>query len=237
LYLDITQEAEVSKLIGEQRPEIIIHVANNADARWCEANPEKAIKLNQKATEYIVSATNSINAKLIYISSFEAIRPMNVYANTKKESEKIIAKTKEGYLILRPSVILWFSPNTTNDRPFSRLLKNLDQGTPAVYDTSRKFQPSYLGHICEVIDVSIQKKLWNEIILVAVEDLKSRYDTAKDILAPFGITVEVADKHDTLPVVKEDLSKLKKLNLPAYSYDRMIQKIIDEINHRELFQL
>lgn len=236
-HLDIADPIEVDSVISTYKPDIIIHAANNANARWCEANPKEAVLLNQTATQYIVDNADKINAKVIYISSFAVHNDTNVYGRTKKASEEITKQAKGGYLILRPSFILGFSPNTVNDRPFNRLLKNLDEGTEAIYDTSWRFYPTYLGQISEIIRVCIEKNMWNHIIPVAVPELKTRYDTAKDILSPFGITVIPVDKHDTLPLTKEDFVILDTLHLPKYSYDKMIGAIVSEIKKRETFRI
>lgn len=236
--LDVTNKAEVSTILEKEKPDIIIDVAANANSRWCEANPEEAIKLNEKATQYLVDAANKINAKIIYISSFAAYNPDNVYAKTKYNSEQIIKNTKNGWIILRPSLILGFSPNITNDRPFNRLLKNKDEGTLAEYDTSWKFQPTSLGHLSDVIKEIINKNINNELIPVVVDELKSRYDTANDILSPFGIKVIPIDNHDTAHFSeKKDISKLKKLELPTCTYQDMINRIVEEIKNRDIYKL
>ena len=165
-----------------------------------------------------------------------AIKPSNLYGKTKLKSEEIIKTTKSGYLILRPSLILGYSPNTTNDRPFNRLLKNLDVGVSATYDTSWKFQPTYIKHISEVIEACINKQLFNKSIVIAVPEMRSRYDTAKDILTPFGVTITPIDAKDsTFEIFEDDLSKLNELDLPKYTYNEMIKGIIDEIKNREKF--
>lgn len=233
--LDITDAADAKRVIDKQQPDIILHAAASADARWCEANPEEAVKLNQESTRNIVEIANKAGSKIIFISSYAAINPINVYGRTKHESESHVKHAKNGYIILRPSLIIGFSPNAVNDRPFNRILKNLDQKTEAIYDTSWKFQPSYLGHISEVIIDVLSRKIINETIPIAVSDLKTRYDIAIDILKPFNIDVVSVDKQDNTPVVVEDLKKLDKLNLPKYSYEEIIAKIIDEIRHREIF--
>lgn len=234
--LDVTNKENVNLVLEEIKPDVIIDTANNASANWCDANPEKAIALNQKSTEYIVEAANRISAKVIYISSMAAIEPQNLYGRTKLESERITKLTKAGYLILRPSLILGYSPNTTNDRPFNRLLNNLDKGVPAIYDISWKFQPTYIGQISEVIKKCVESGYWNYTITIAASDLKSRFDTAKDILSPFGIKVTPVDNHDdTFATFQEDDLQLKLLNLPAISYKNMITKIIQEIKQRDDF--
>lgn len=235
-HLDITNKTKVKNVIGEIKPDVIIHVANNASAKWCDANPDKAVLLNQTATQYIVEAANEVNSKLIYISTMGAIQPSNLYGGTKQKSEEIIKTTRNGYLILRPSLILGYSPNTTNDRPFNRLLKNLDEGVPAVYDTSWKFQPTYIRHISEVIESCINKEVLSRSIVIGVPEMKSRYDTAKDILTPFGIKVTPIDTKDlTFEIFEDDLSELNELDLPKYTYEEMIKEIVNEVRNREKF--
>lgn len=238
IKLDITDENAVSQVLDKNKPDIIIHVANNANSRWCDANPEKAVLLNQTATTYIVKKANNIGAKLIYISSMGAINPTNIYGKTKLESEKIVKTARNSYLILRPSLILGYSPNETNDRPFNRLLKNLGGSKEAIYDTSWKFQPTYIRHIGEVIASCIKKNIYNQEINIAVPEMKSRFDTAKDILTPFGIKVSEAPGLDsTFKNFKDDLSELNDLNLPKYAYRQMIEGIIFEIKNKSLYRL
>lgn len=235
IHLNITDFEEIKGVIDEQKPEIIIHAASNANARWCEANPKLAIALNQEPTRNIIESANNINAKVIFISSYAAAMPNNVYGKTKYQSEQYVKQIRKGFVIIRPSLLLGFSPNTTNDRPFNRILKNLDSKTEAIYDTSWKFQPSYLGHVSEVIAQVIERNILNETISVAVPEIKTRYDIAKDILEAFHIEVKPIDKQDAANVIVDDLKALRILKLPQYNYEKTISKIIDEIKHRELF--
>lgn len=238
IQLDITDKAQVEKIITQQKPDIIIHAANNASSKWCDANPDKATLLNQTATKFIVDIANTHEIKMIYISTMGAIEPKGIYGRTKAESETIIKQTKCGYLLLRPSLVLGYSPNTINDRPFNRLLRNLDNNETAVYDTSWKFQPTYISHISEIISSCIEKSIWNQTISISVPELKSRFDTANDILSPFGMKVTPVDNHDsTFAVFEDKLVEIHKFKLPEYSYTKMIDKIIQEIKKRTKFTL
>ncbi len=229
VHLNITNEDDVKKVVNDYSSKIIIHVANNASSKWCDVNPEAAMLLNQTATKYIVDVANQIGALLIYISSMAAINPQNLYGRTKLQSEEIVKTVKNGYIIIRPSLILGYSPNTTNDRPFNRLLKNLDEDVLAIYDTSWLFQPTYIKHISDVIQVCINRKICNQSIVVACSAMKSRYDTAKDILTPLGVKVMPTDAKESTEVFKDDLSELTELDLPKYTYTEMVSLIIDEI--------
>lgn len=235
--LDITNSTEITQTISFQKPDIILHVAADANPRTCEANPEKAIALNQTSTENIVREANAMGAKMIFMSSLGAVNPEDVYGETKLHSEEYAKNTNAGWIILRPSLIIGYSPNTQNDRPFNRILKNIDTKTEAIYDTSWKFQPTYIGHLSEVIETVIRKNMWNKIIPIVTPDLKSRFDIAHDILKAFDIKVSPIDKHDSMRTITDDLSTLKRLNLPVYSYETMIEKIIEEIRRRNDFSL
>jgi dTDP-4-dehydrorhamnose reductase len=235
VHLDVTDPDEVKKVVTSYMPDVIIHAAASADARWCEANPAEASKLNKEATGSIVDAANDIGSRVIFISTFAAINPVNVYGRTKRESEEYVKQVKNGYIILRPSLIIGYSPNTVNDRPFNRILKNIDQKTEAVYDTSWKFQPTYIRHISEVIQEILDKKINNETIPIAVNDLKTRFNIAKDILDPFKIEVAPIDKQDSTPVITDNLEKLNELDLPKYTYQEIISEIIVEIRNREIY--
>ncbi|MBI4973783.1 sugar nucleotide-binding protein [Candidatus Roizmanbacteria bacterium] len=118
--LDVTKKDDVTKLITAFKPQIIIHVANIADPRWCATHPPEALLLNQIATEFIASSAIKFNSKIIYLSSIVAYEPATLYSQTKVESEKIIASSTDNYIHLRPAFVLGYSPNTTNDRPFNR---------------------------------------------------------------------------------------------------------------------
>ena len=229
--LDITNQSDVENFIKRKKPDIIIHVAANASGSWCEKNPTPAVAINQEGTKYLVNAANLTNSKIILISSFAVANTDSLYGRTKIASEEYVKKAKAGYVILRPSLIVGFSPNTINDRPFNRFLKNITEGTPAIYDTSWKFQPTWLRHLDEVIEAILERGINREIIPIAVPELKTRYDIANDILSRFNINVSPEDKQDNTPTFSEKLDKLKELNLPAYSYDEMIAGIVQEINN------
>ena len=228
-YLDIRDKIAVEKFVQKNKPDIIIHVAANASGSWCEKNPEQALAINKEGTKNIADAANNINAKIIFISSFAVMDSQSLYGQTKIEGEKYIKNTRAGYIILRPSLIVGFSPNTTNDRPFNRFLKNITEKTPAIYDTSWKFQPTWLRHVSEIIKLVIERGIINEVIPISVPEIKTRFDIANDVLPEFNIKVIPEDKKDLTPNFSDDLKKLKELQLPFYSYNQMIQGIKEEI--------
>jgi dTDP-4-dehydrorhamnose reductase len=239
IFLDITDKKALQKIIQDFKPSIIIQAANNADARWCEANPVQARILNTESTSWITELCNQSGSKFIYISSIAADLLKNVYGSSKLFSEEIIKSSSLNYLILRPSLILGYSPNTENDRPFNRILKNINQRIPAIYDDSWQFQPTHLKHLADVIKHCINKDISQETIDVGVNSITvSRFKACTDILSPFGIETLKAKTIDSSPTfIFKDLDGLNRLKLPTISYHEMISEIVEEINHSSKFSI
>ena len=227
--LDIRQIDDVKRIFENKKPDIVIHVAANPSAAWCKDNPDEARAINLIGTKNIVETANIIDAKVIYISSMATMDENSLYGKMKVEGEEIVKTAKNGYAILRPSLIIGLSPNTTNDRPFNRLLKNITEHTPAVYDNSWNFQPTWLNHISQAIEIIIDNNITNEVIPICVPEIITRFDIARDILSDFGINVISEDKNDASPTLTDDQNKLRELNLPIYSYEQMIHGIKNDI--------
>jgi len=229
--LDIRSKVDVDKYIHFSRPDIIVHVAANASGSWCEKNPEQAIAINLDGTKNIIDAANLYESKVVFISSMAVANFDSIYGKTKIESEGYVKNTRAGYVILRPSLIVGLSPNTSNDRPFNRFLKNIRENSPAIYDTSWKFQPTWLRHLSEVVGVIIEKNILNEVIPICVSEIKTRFEIANDLLPEFNVEVVPEDQKDTNPTFSVDLNKLKELKLPVYTYRQMIDGVREEIKN------
>lgn len=217
--LNITNEEEVSRIFNEIKPDIVIHVANYPSPRSAVNNKENFIKLNDDATTFVVGIANKIGAKVIFISSQAANNPDNIYGKLKAESEELVTTTKAGYLILRPSMIVGFSPNTINPRPFNRILKCLDDRTIiGEFDTSWKLQPTYIGNLSQVIEKAINNNIWNKVMPVFIDELVTQYQIAQDILSKFDIKVDQINQHINIPPSKDDLREFNSFDLFPYTY-------------------
>lgn len=238
LKLDLLDREAVSKFFEEKKPDIVVHVANFPSPRSAVNNENKFTKLNENSTEYIVEAANNIGAKVVFISSQAANNPDNIYGKLKVKSEEMVKEVTSGYLTLRPSLMVGFSPNTTNPRPFNRILSCLDnRSVIGEFDTSWKLQPSYVGHLSQAIDKVIQRDLWNKTIPVFINEIVTQYQLAYDILEPFGVSIKEVDQHMDIPLSPENLTDMNGLELMPNSYKDMVKLIVEEIKNRDKFKL
>lgn len=228
--LNVTNKNDVDRVVGDIKPEIIIHIANNPSSEWCAAHPNEAIELNQNSSIHLTNSANKINAKIVYVSTMGAIIPRDLYQKTKANSEEIFKSTKAGYLILRPSVGIGYSPNTMHDNFFNQLVACLNHDKKAIFDTSLKLQPTHLTHISIIIRECFDKKLWNQVIPISVPEMKSRYDIANDILKEFGIEVGQIDQHiPPFNSVEGIDDELREYGLTTMTYEQVINMTIDDI--------
>jgi len=196
VQLNLTDKNAVERLLKEKVPDVIVHVANFPSPRSAVNNEEKFESLNGVSTGCLVENANRIGSKFVFISSQAANNPeSNIYGKLKLKSEKLVESVRAGYLILRPSLIVGFSPNTTNPRPFNRILSCLDNKEDVCeFDTSWKLQPSYVGHLSQVIDKTIQSNKWYMAVPVFIDELVTQYQIAKDVLEKFEVKVEPIDQ-------------------------------------------
>lgn len=115
--LDITKKQNVSAVIRNLNPDIVIHAAALTDVDGCELDPKKAYRINSEGAKNVALACKAIGAVLIYISTdfvFNGRRkkpyketdktdPLSVYADSKLKGESLVKKTLKKYFILRTS--------------------------------------------------------------------------------------------------------------------------------------
>ncbi len=117
VQLDITNRSEVSRIITELQPDVIIHCAAWTNVDGAE-DPEKqplVYRINAEGTENIAKAARAVGAKMMYISTDyvfdgqgerawepdDACGPQSVYGRTKLEGELAVREILEKYFIVR----------------------------------------------------------------------------------------------------------------------------------------
>jgi len=115
--LDITNKAEVFRVIETIQPDFIIHTAALIGIGLCENNKELAYDINVNGTRHLAEAADKANSRIVHISTdyvFDGKKgmyketdkpnPLNYYAKTKLEAEKLINKNNT---IIRTSIYGW----------------------------------------------------------------------------------------------------------------------------------
>lgn len=118
VQLDITDQEAVEKVIGEAKPDVVIHCAawTAVDMAEDDDRVELVRKVNVGGTQYIADVCKRLNCKMTYISTdyvfdgqgtdpwkpdCKEYKPLNVYGRTKLEGELAVSNTLEKYFIVR----------------------------------------------------------------------------------------------------------------------------------------
>lgn len=162
---------------------------------------------------------------MIFLSSFAAYNPSNVYGQNKVEAEELVKKLKN-YLIIRPSLVVGESPNTQASKLFNQIVHMITDRSQIKLDSSWKFEATYLRHLAEIIYTAIENSEINQLTIpVVAKGLTSRYQIAQELLFDYEITVEEIDQNRIIPLPELDLSMFEKFDLFTYTYDEIIAEM------------
>jgi len=117
--MDITQAEEIRTAFENYRPSHIIHTAALTDVDRCEREPELCKEINERATELLVQAANSIQAHFQFISTDfvfdgekgnyqeeDALSPLSEYGRSKAKGETYVQRhSKFGWSIARTIIV------------------------------------------------------------------------------------------------------------------------------------
>ena len=118
VQLDITDAEAVRRVIGEERPDVVVHCAawTAVDAAEDEENRAKVHAINADGTRNIAEAARSVDAKMVYLSTdyvFDGqgtrpwepdcpdYNPLNVYGQSKLDGELAVRAALDKYFIVR----------------------------------------------------------------------------------------------------------------------------------------
>lgn len=150
IKIDLLQTDELNLLFKDIKPDYVIHLAAVTPSKLFEVDEKYIYSVNVNLTGKIASLCHSFNSYLIFTSTElvynegenikedHEIYPLNIYAQTKLEAEKVILKYGKYFLILRTSLMYGFSISTHKsffDYSFIKLLNG--ETVKAFYDQYR----------------------------------------------------------------------------------------------------
>lgn len=196
-FLDITKKNEVSRFIKKIKPAIIILTAAFTNVDACQTQKRLARDVNFKGAENVARAAKGNSSKLIYLSTsyiFDGKKgnyrendkphPINYYAQTKLEAEKIIQKELKDYLIIRTNWVFDLGYDARNF--IVRLLDNLKNGVPIKVPVDQYGNPTLARNIAWGIEELITKNKKGIYHMVG-RDKMNRYEFAKKVAKFFNL--------------------------------------------------
>jgi dTDP-4-dehydrorhamnose reductase len=197
IKIDLTNQAEISKIIARLKPEAIIHLAAYTDVDGCETNQDLAWKINAEATRHVAIASAGVNSHLTYVSTdyvFDGERgfyteedktnPISYYGYTKLKGEEFVKEHATKWCIARPSVIYGWLDYKQNFATW--LINNLNQKKEVKVLKDQYVSPTLNTNLSEMLLEITERKI-NGVLHTAGSSRVSRYEYALRLAEVFNL--------------------------------------------------
>ena len=123
--MDITDVETVAAMIGDYKPDAVIHCAAYTQVDVAEEKMDLAWRINVIGAQNVAMACRSVNASMVYISTdyvfdgklgrfyteFDAVNPLGVYGKSKYAGEVLARQANEKLYVLRTAWLYGEGPN------------------------------------------------------------------------------------------------------------------------------
>lgn len=204
IQLDITDEAAVSRVFAEVKPDAVIHCAawTAVDLAEDEDKQEKVYAINALGTRYIAEACKQLGCKMMYISTDYVFNgqgetpwqpdckdyaPLSVYGKTKLEGELAVSGLLEKFFIVR---IAWvFGLNGKN---FIKTMLSLGQKYDSLCVVCDQIgTPTYTLDLARLLVDMIETEKYGYYHATNEGGYISWADFAKEIFCQAGMNTQV----------------------------------------------
>jgi dTDP-4-dehydrorhamnose reductase len=236
--VDITDKEAVLSSISSSDASIVLHLAAKADVEGCEKDKElktdgEAWKINVEGTRNVVDACIASNKKIIYISTDFVFggddtpekgyteeshpNPVNWYAQTKYEGEKIVQGATVPWVIMRIAYP-YRAKFVKND--FVRVFKSLlEQGKHLNLITDHIVNATFIDDIAGALDVLLDQNQTG-IYHVTGNQALSPYEEGLLVAKTFGLNDSLIGKTTRAEFFKDRAKRPFNLHM---NNDRIIK--------------
>jgi dTDP-4-dehydrorhamnose reductase len=238
LKLDVTNLKAVQRIVKQERPGYIFHLAAETDVDLCEKNSKHAFSVNALGTENIALVCQECNISLLYISTgavfsgdklepyteFDIPKPINVYGRSKLQGEAIVRDILKRYFIIRAG---WMIGGWHLDKKFVyKIIQKLKEGKKELMAVTDKFgSPTFTKDFTAKLMNVINTKRYGLYHLVN-SGTCSRFDMAVKIVEFMGLKEKVRvnpidSAHFPLPAPRPRSEMLYSSKLEALGLNDM----------------
>lgn len=192
--LDFTDPEAVQLIVGNLRPDVIVHGGAVSKPDECEQHKVYADKVNIEGTRYLLASAAAVKSFFIFISTdfiFDGKEgmykeedkgnPVNYYGLTKLRAEALVQQYAYEWSIVR-TVLVYGKPLTGRSNILSVVKEKLEKGEEySVFDDQVR-TPTFVEDLAAGIVAIIQKRATGIFHL-----------SGKDILTPYQMACATAD--------------------------------------------
>ncbi|MEZ0609810.1 NAD(P)-dependent oxidoreductase [Fibrella sp. WM1] len=193
--MDITNRDEVLSVIGQVRPDAVIHGAAMTDVDKCELDKDACWAQNVTAVEYIVEACRATNAFLCHVSTdfiFDGAagpyteeaegNPISFYGWSKYAAEKVVMNSGLRWAIARTVLVYGIAHDMSRSNIILWVKKSLEDGKTINVVTDQFRSPT------------LAEDLAAGCALIAQQEAEGIFNiSGSDVLTPYEMAIQTAD--------------------------------------------
>ena len=234
--MDITNHEEVDQVLGQEKPDIIIHGAALTKVDYCERHQEICRRVNVEAVGHIVRAAQEHDCFLIHLSTDfifsgkkrllleeEASGPVNYYGITKLEAEQMIINSGIEYAIVRTAIVYGVVPHLSRSNIILWVKESLKKNK-TIHVVDDQYRTPTLAEDLAIGCFLIAQRRAQGIFNISGEELLTPYDMAQMTADYF--------KLDKQLIVRTDSSKFKQPAKRPLETGFNIEKAKKELGYR-----
>lgn len=218
MKVDVRNINSINDCVAKIKPDLIINCAAITQLDFLEKNPQLAFSVNADGAKNVATVSKRNKIRLVHISTdgvFDGKRgmyseedipnPINVYAKSKAEGEKLVRENSDNHVIIRTN----FYGFDKNDRfLFNWILNMLKQHKQIVGFSDVIFTPLEVSNLSEMIK-EISMKSYCGIIHLASDEILSKYQFALRIAEIFELNKDLI-KEGSVDDYKDFVAKRPK---------------------------
>jgi dTDP-4-dehydrorhamnose reductase len=193
--LDITDRQQVLDVMGEVRPNVVIHTAAMTDVDKCEIQKDACWAQNVHAVEYIVEACRAIDAFLLHVSTdfiFDGAagpydetaeaNPISFYGWSKQAGESVVKHSDIRWAIARTVLVYGIAHDMSRSNIILWVKKSLEEGKTIKVVTDQWRSPT------------LAEDLAMGCYLIADKEAEGIFNiSGKEVLTPYDMAIKTAD--------------------------------------------
>lgn len=202
--LDITSRVQVSEIIQQFCPDILIHTAAFTNVEKAEESPVNAFTINVYGTLNLLESIQMSDCLFVYISStgiyglakekapyteFDAVVPTTQYHRSKYEGELLVQKHARRFLILRTGWLFGGSIHQKRNFVYHRYLEAKNK-TILFADPIQRGNPTYVLDLSRQIEYLVLNQVIGTYNCVSAEPV-TRLEYIQEIISSLGLGCEV----------------------------------------------
>lgn len=193
--MDITDKQQVLEVIGDVRPDVVIHGAAMTDVDKCEIQKDDCWAQNVHAVEYIIEACKATDAFLVHVSTdfiFDGAagpydetaeaNPISFYGWSKQAGESAVKHSGLRWAIARTVLVYGIAHDMSRSNIILWVKKSLEDGKNIKVVTDQWRSPT------------LAEDLAMGCYLIADQEAEGIFNiSGKEVLTPYDMAIKTAD--------------------------------------------